>query len=87
MSGPVEAVPIRDGKPTLMQVSAFLRMLADNLDKHDEEHDNNIRAAIVVIECDDGSIEPPACLGRIFCPDHAAGILHRAAIELGKATR
>ncbi len=66
---------IREGKPTLMEVGAFLRMIADNCEKSGE---NDIRTVIVVTMTEEGEVTDPACIG--FCPskEHAIGVLHRA---------
>ena len=73
-SGP-KVVELRDGKPTLQEISAFLRMLADDIDASSE---NDIRSVIIISEDDYGRIQPPRCLGVVHCRDHAIGIMHRA---------
>lgn len=76
---PLRVVPIRDGSPSLQDLSGWLRKLADDLDACDG---SDVRTLLIVTETLDGSIPPPRCLGDNPTRASVVGLLTMAA---GKA--
>jgi hypothetical protein len=72
----LRVVPIRDGAPSLRDLSGWLRKLADELDAC---ADQDVRTLLIVTETLDGSIPPPRCLGDNPSRASVVGLLTMAA--------